>query len=270
VSQDFAGKVAVITGGASGIGLGIATEMAARGARVVIADIEADALASAAVTIGATGIQTDVTDQDSVQALADETVARMGRVDVVCNNAGIGPMAMIADMTPSDWRWIIDVNLYGVIHGIHAFLPKLRANADGGFILNTASIAGLAAGMPGLGAYCVTKFGVVALTECLRAELVMANSAIGAGVLLPGPVRSNIGKSKRNRPATLGDGALADVELDDVAEEFGRAIPWLSPQEAGRIAADGIRDRHLYVPTHPQMFDAVGARHDAIAAAFSR
>src|SRR3712207_1554825 len=156
---DLDGKVAVVTGGASGIGLGIARRLAAAGARIVIADVEAAALDAAAQELGAVGVQTDVRHRASVQALADTAVERFGTVNVVVNNAGVGPFGRIADLTEADWRWIVDVNLWGVIHGVSVFLPILQTAPGGGHIVNTASMAGLRPG-PNLGAYTVTKYGV--------------------------------------------------------------------------------------------------------------
>jgi NAD(P)-dependent dehydrogenase (short-subunit alcohol dehydrogenase family) len=210
--QDLRGRVAVVTGGASGIGRGIARQLIGAGMQVVIADIERDALSRTADEIGAAGIPADVSDLESVRALARSVTGRFGAVHVVCNNAGVGPMARIADLTIEDWQWLIGVNLYGVIHGVQTFLPILEANADGGHIVNTASMAGLVAPQR-LGAYSVTKFGVVALTEVLAAELAQAGSRVGATVLCPGTVRTNIRTSSRNRPEHLAGGGLADVGI---------------------------------------------------------
>jgi NAD(P)-dependent dehydrogenase (short-subunit alcohol dehydrogenase family) len=171
--KDLAGKVAVVTGGASGIGRGIASRMIAVGMRVVIADVESAALKETSEQLGVIGVQTDVRDPHALEELASRVLSLHGRIDVLCNNAGVGPLARLADMTHDDWRWMIEVNLWGVINGIQSFLPILRANPDGGHIVNTASIAGLTVG-PGIGAYCVTKFGVVALTETLALELELA------------------------------------------------------------------------------------------------
>ncbi len=160
---DLNGKVAVVTGGASGIGKGIARQLKAEGAQVIIADIEEGALHKTAAELGATPVLTDVSDAASVDALAKEAHNAFGAVHIVCNNAGIGPMAAVADLTLDDWKWMLGVNLWGVIHGIHTFLPILKANPDGGHIVNTASMAGLDA-PPNLGAYAICKFGVVGLT----------------------------------------------------------------------------------------------------------
>jgi NAD(P)-dependent dehydrogenase (short-subunit alcohol dehydrogenase family) len=195
--SSFEGRVAVVTGGASGIGRGVAEELIARGAKVVIADIEGDLLEKTAKEIGAVAVPTDVSKLESVQALCQETLRRFGRVDILCNNAGVGPMGRIEDTTLADWKFMIDVNLWGVIHGVNVFLPHLIANPDGGHIVNTASQAGLTA-FPHSGAYAVTKYGVVALTETLAAELAYDHPKVGAGV----PVRARSTPASSRASAT--------------------------------------------------------------------
>jgi NAD(P)-dependent dehydrogenase (short-subunit alcohol dehydrogenase family) len=261
---ELRGKVAVVTGGASGIGKGIATQFVAEGMRVVIADIEQAALEAAARELGAVGVLTDVSDIDSVHALAKEAANRFGTVHVVCNNAGIGPLAAIADLTMDDWNWMIGVNLFGVIHGVQTFLPILRANPDGGHIVNTASMAGLVA-PPRLGAYSVTKYGVVALTEVLAMELAAAGSKVGASVLCPGTVSTNIGTSSRNRPAQYAGGGLTDV---DIAQDDNPFYRWITPEDAGAVVVRAIKRGDLYALTHPDWYPLVEQRHQAIAAAF--
>jgi NAD(P)-dependent dehydrogenase (short-subunit alcohol dehydrogenase family) len=228
---DLRGKAAVVTGGASGIGKGIAARLIAEGMRVIIADIERGALEKTAAELGATAAGVDVSDAGSVAALAERAIAEFGTVHVVCNNACVGPMAPVADLTMADWDWIIGVNLYGVIHGVQTFLPVLKANPDGGHIVNTASMAGLVA-PPRMAAYCVTKFGVVALTEVLAAELTAEDSKVGVSVLCPGTVRTNIGASSRNRPQHLAGGGLADVDISGDDNPFFR---WISPEDAGPV-----------------------------------
>lgn len=267
--NDFAGRVAVVTGGASGIGRGIAEVLIAAGARVVIADIEQAALDSAALQIGAIGIQTDVSKADSVLALANAVIERFGQVDILCNNAGVGSMAKIEAMTLDDWQWMLGVNLWGVVHGLNAFLPHLIANQAGAHVVNTASIGGFAP-LPSLGSYAVSKFGIVALTEVLALEMAADHPHVGATVLAPGPIRSNIGKSRRNRPADFDGGSLADIELDDVASDFGGAIPWAEPRRAGEVVIDAIRNGSLYATTHPEWFGVIAQRHEAIAAAMGQ
>ena len=263
--KDLEEKVAVVTGGASGIGLGIARQFRAAGMQVVIADIEEAALQRAAAETGALGVRTDVRDPASVQALADATIAEHGAVHVVVNNAGVGPMAPIADLQLSDWQWMLQVNLWGVIHGVHVFLPLLKANAEGGHIVNTASIGGLVPG-PGLGAYNVSKYGIVALTETLAMELAAEGSAVGASVLVPGTVRTGIGRSTRNRPGGATGGALTDVDLE-AGPDLG--MTWLEPDDVGRILIDAIAAGDLYVVTHPEGWPMVASRQQAIADAFA-
>jgi NAD(P)-dependent dehydrogenase (short-subunit alcohol dehydrogenase family) len=262
---DLQGRVAVVTGGASGIGKGIARQLKAEGAQVIIADIEREALDHATREIGVIGIATDVSDADSVQALAKEARNRFGTVHIVCNNAGIGPMAKVADMTLDDWRWMLDVNLWGVIHGIHAFLPILAANPDGGHIVNTASMAGLDA-PPRLGAYATCKFGVVGLTEVLAQELALEGSRVGVSVLCPGTVRTNIGRSSRNRPARLS--SEVGFEDIDIELEDNPAYRWITPDDAGAVVVRAIKNGYLYALTHPDWYGRVARRHELIAEAF--
>ena len=261
---DLAGKVAVVTGGASGIGKGIATELVAEGAQVVIADIQLDAMEATAQEIGAAAVQTDVSDPASVDALARTVLARYGAVHVVCNNAGIGPLAPVADLTLDDWRWMLGVNLWGVIHGVHTFLPVLKQNGEGGHIVNTASMAGLVAG-PRLGAYAAAKFGVVGLTEVLAAELAADNSRVGVSVLCPGTVHTNIGTSSRNRPADLPDAGFKDI---DIELEDNPRYRWIYPEDAGAVVVRAIKRGDLYALTHPDWYPLVAERHEAIAEAF--
>jgi NAD(P)-dependent dehydrogenase (short-subunit alcohol dehydrogenase family) len=261
---DLAGKVAVVTGGASGIGKGIATQLVAEGAQVVIADIQRDAMEATAAEIGAAGVQTDVSDPASVDALARAVLTRYGAVHVVCNNAGIGPLAPVADLTLDDWRWMLGVNLWGVIHGVHTFLPVLKQNRDGGHIVNTASMAGLVAG-PRLGAYAAAKYGVVGLTEVLAAELAADNSRVGVSVLCPGTVHTNIGTSSRNRPADLADAGFKDI---DIELEDNPRYRWIYPADAGAVVVRAIKRGDLYALTHPDWYPLVAERHEAIAEAF--
>jgi NAD(P)-dependent dehydrogenase (short-subunit alcohol dehydrogenase family) len=266
---ELEGKVAVVTGGASGIGKGIAEALKAEGVELVIADIEDGALQRTAKELGATGIQTDVSDAASVDALAKEVVERFGTAHVVVNNAGIGPMGRIADLTLDDWKWMIGVNLWGVIHGIHAFLPILKANEDGGHIVNTSSMAGLV-GMPGLGSYTLTKYGVLGLTEVLAKELEEDGSKVGATVLCPGTIHTNIGTSSRNRPSGNA-GGLHDVDISQEGSEVDMSgVRWMIPIEVGAIVVDCIKSGELYALTHPDWWDMVEPRFVAIAAAFGK
>ena len=266
---DLEGKVAVVTGGASGIGKGIAEALKNQGVELVVADIEDGALQRTAKELGATGIQTDVSSADSVGALATEVVERFGTAHVLVNNAGIGPMGRIADLTLDDWKWMVGVNLWGVIHGIHAFLPILKSNEEGGHIVNTSSMAGLV-GMPGLGSYTLTKYGVLGLTEVLAKELEEDGSKVGATVLCPGTIHTNIGTSSRNRPDG-NDGGLHDVDISQEGSEVDMSgVRWMIPIEVGTIVVDCIKSGELYALTHPDWWDMVEPRFVAIASAFGK
>jgi NAD(P)-dependent dehydrogenase (short-subunit alcohol dehydrogenase family) len=263
----FAGKIAVVTGGASGIGKAIARRLVAERMTVVIADIERSALQKAAAETGAIGIHTDVASYDSVQALADEVKRRFGGVHLFCNNAGVASTAPIADMSLSDWTWLLGVNLWGVIHGIKAFLPLLKANADGGYLVNTASMAGFHV-TPDLGGYTVSKFAVVALSETLALELETDGSKVGVTVLCPGPVSTRLGSSQRNRPSALAGGVFVDKDLEALDE--GGGARWIDGDAVADVLLRAIKSGELYAFTHPEWAPIVRARHEQIANAFAR
>ncbi|GAB3618376.1 hypothetical protein GCM10027416_29330 [Okibacterium endophyticum] len=259
-------KIAVVTGGASGIGRGIAEEFVALGATVIVADIDGDRARDVASEIGATGVGLDVSDGDAMTQLATSVVEQHGRVDVVVNNAGVGPDGRIADLTLDDWRWIIDVNLFGVINGVHAFLPSLRSNADGGHIVNTASMAAFLP-LEGLGPYVASKMGVLGLSEVLAAELESEGSDVKVTVMLPGPVRTNIRESLKHRPdGQVGN--LSDVDLE--ASEQAQGLRWIDPREAGRIVARAVQNNDFLALTHPEWWPMLEARQAATRAAFDK
>lgn len=256
----FAEMTGVVTGGASGIGRGIAEAMLARGMRVMIADIEADACRNTAQEIGAAWHVTDVTKSESVEKLASSAVAQLGGVNLVFNNAGVGPAAQVKDMSLDDWRWMLDVNLWGVIHGIHHFLPILRQSGQAGHIVNTASLSGMVS-MAGRAAYAASKYGVVAITEALAAELEAENSPVGASILFPGATRTAIGSGSRNRPSD-SKGGLRDWELKtDSASLQAQKIRVLEPRQIGDIALDGVARGDLYIQSHPEFLGFVEARN---------
>jgi NAD(P)-dependent dehydrogenase (short-subunit alcohol dehydrogenase family) len=230
---------------------------------VVIADIERGAVERTAEEIGAHPVVTDVTDPASVDALGAEVVRRFGMVTIVVNNAGVGPMARIRDLSLEDWRWMIDVNLFGVIHGVRTFLPLLAASGRPGHIVNTASMAAFLT-LPGQAAYAVTKFGVDALTETLAQELAEDGSDIHATLLAPGTVHTNIKESLRNRR----DGAAGGLHDVDISEGEAGRLRWIQPIDAGRVTTRAIRNNDLYALTHPEWWPMVAERHERIRTAF--
>jgi NAD(P)-dependent dehydrogenase (short-subunit alcohol dehydrogenase family) len=207
----------VVTGGASGIGLALARRFAAEGCRVVIADIEEAALDAALPFLPreTLAVRTDVSRIDDVEGLAAATLERFGSVDIVCNNAGVSTFNLLKHQTLEDWRWVLDVNLWGVVHGVQTFVPIMRAQGTPAHVVNTASFAGLMSGIAYLGPYAVSKVGVVSLSETLRAELATEGVPIGVSVLCPGFTNTSVMESERNRPAHLG----AEVRTDD-AQQF--------------------------------------------------
>jgi NAD(P)-dependent dehydrogenase (short-subunit alcohol dehydrogenase family) len=257
--MELNGKVAVVTGGASGIGRAMAARFAADGMRVVIADVQPDALDATAAELGVHGVRVDVSDADSVAALADEVIDRFGAVHLLCNNAGVGGGGRIVDQTLNDWRWVIDVNLWGVIHGLHSFLPHLTKAPGGAHIVNTASMAGLAA-WPGIGPYNATKYAVVAISETLATEL--AGTDVGVSVLCPGVVNTNIFTSQRNRPEHLRN-ERSKTAARDANRQLAEQIGIDAAIVADRVA-DAVRDGQFWIFTHPELLDAVDERHRGI------
>jgi NAD(P)-dependent dehydrogenase (short-subunit alcohol dehydrogenase family) len=258
--QDLAGKVAVITGGASGIGLAMARRFGAEGMKVVVADVERPALQRAADELAASGaevlaVPTDTSIEGEVDALAATTLERYGDVHLVCNNAGVGSRGLpVAELPLEDFQWVLAVNLFGVIHGLRAFLPHLRAN-DVGHIVNTASISGLYH-LPRMGPYNASKAAVVALSETLRFELEAEGSHVGVSVLCPSWVRTNISTSDRNRPERFAY-ALDTDQMAQMAEYKARRRQQLTTValEADEVAAqvlDAVRSNRFYVLTHPE------------------
>lgn len=260
--MELSGKVAVVTGGASGIGRAMAKRFAADGMQVVIADIEPDALAATAADLGVLGVRVDVADADSVAALADEVVDRFGAVHLLCNNAGVGGGGRIADQTLKDWKWVIDVNLWGVIHGLFSFMPHLLVAPGGAHIVNTASMAGVSP-WPGIGPYNATKYAVVGISETLELEL--ADTTVGVSVLCPGVVNTNIFTSQRNRPGHLrNDRPKAEARQANV--QMMQQLGIDAAIVADRVADAVINDR-FWIFTHPELLDAVEARHAGMMAA---
>ncbi|HJT40805.1 MAG TPA: SDR family NAD(P)-dependent oxidoreductase [Sphingobium sp.] len=261
---EIKGKVAVVTGGSSGIGKGIAQQLAANGAQVVIIGRNQEALDRVASEIGGTAMQGDVTKLDQLVAVADRIRAEFGRLDILVNNAGIGPMAHLADMRQSDWRWLLDTNLWSVINGLEAFLPLMRESTSEGHIVNTSSVNGMSV-FPGLGGYSTTKYAVVGLSEALSAELEQEGGRIKVSIFLPGPVHSNIHDGVQHRSADYEAGSLTGTRLEELEAFANITVPWMDARLAADMLIEGVRNNRLYVWTHPEITAAITARQEAIA-----
>ena len=271
--ENLAEKTAFITGGASGIGLGMARAFLAEGMKVFLADIEADALEGALNDLRgeggrAEGTLCDVSDRDAVMRAAEAVRKTFGAVHVLCNNAGIGAGGPFGTLRPSDWDWVLGVNLMGVVHGIDAFLPEMRDRGEGGHIVNTASMAGLR-GTPGMGPYCAAKAAVVSISETLAGEL--EGSGIGVSVLCPGWVRTRILESARGRPQRFGPPRDRPANAEEAARYAAVSElieSGLDPLAVGRRVVEGIRREELYLITHPDWRVNVEGRFEAILASF--
>jgi NAD(P)-dependent dehydrogenase (short-subunit alcohol dehydrogenase family) len=267
--QSLAGKVAVVTGAASGIGLALARRFGQDGMRVVMADIEQSALDREAEVLAGEGIDvfarvTDTSLESDVDALAEATLDHFGGVHVVCNNAGVGSRGLkVADLPRRDFEWVIGVNLWGVINGIRAFLPRLLAQ-DEGHIVNTASVAGLIS-PPGMGAYCVSKHAVVTLSESLLHDLAERGSRVGVSVLCPAYVPTAIANSERNRPPSVSTSEKSAERLaKEAALKKAVAAGKLSAGDVARAVVAAVKENRFYVLTHPAIKGAVRARMEDV------
>jgi NAD(P)-dependent dehydrogenase (short-subunit alcohol dehydrogenase family) len=254
--EDFSGRVAVVTGGASGIGFALASAFAAEGMKVVLGDIEAPALDEAVGKLEASGadvigIRTDVSDAAQVQALADAAVARFGAIHIACNNAGVGAGGFSWEAPLSTWEWVLGVNLWGVIHGLRAFVPILMQQPEA-HVVNTASVAGLVGG-PYMGPYNASKHAVVAISETLYHEMGLMAPHVKVSVLCPGWVRTRIAQSERNRPADTGSEGDGDTVaegslMSDVLQPFiDKGMP---PEEVASKVLGAIRAERFWILPH--------------------
>lgn len=254
--QNFKGQVAVVTGAASGIGLATATRFAEEGMKVVLADIQQDALQKAVSGLQQAGhdviaVPTDVSKLEHIQALADKTIEHYGKVNVVHNNAGVVRAGTLEELAIDDWEWVLGVDLWSVIYGIKVFLPLIK-QAGEGHIINTSSSNGLQA-TANIGPYAVAKFGVVAITETLKLELDEANSPVGASVLCPGAVKTRICESDRNREAT-GIAAATDSATDKAFINAAGPIvdAGLEPTVVADMIVAAIKNQDFWIITHSE------------------
>jgi len=270
--KEFQGKVAVVTGAASGIGRGLAERCAQEGMKIVLVDVEEQALMQASQELKATGasvlaVQTDVSKAGDVEALAQKAFDTYGAVHLLFNNAGVGAGTSIWESTLADWEWTLSVNLWGVIHGIRTFVPLMLEQQTEGHIVNTASIAGLTSG-PGLGIYKVTKHGIVTLSETLYHELALRGAHIKVSVLCPGFVSTQILDSARNRPVQLQNdpteermGPESEALLQFMRQAVQAGMP---PHQVADIVFQAIRDEKFYILTHPEWKEAIRVRMEDI------
>lgn len=266
--KDFEGKVAFVTGAASGIGFGIAKAFASSGMKVMMADIEEEPLKKAVASIresngAAEGVICDVSDVDAVRAAAAKTIETFGKVHVLVNNAGVGGGGETGSIPLEDWKWVVDVNLMGVVYGCETFVPLIKEHGEGGFIVNTASVAGQA-GIAGMGPYNATKFAVVGYTESMNAEL--APQGIGVAALCPGWVNTQIMDSRRNHP---GGGADDGAFAQEAESTMGDAVKnGMSPDTVGKWVLESMEKDALYIFTHPKWKTMIEARTERLLGAY--
>ena len=268
--QDFAGKTAVITGGASGIGLGLASRLGSEGANLVIADIEDEALDKAADRLGNAGypveaVLTDVSDRTQIAALADTAQSRFGDVHLLHNNAGVVTTGLAEEQSDEQWEWVLDVNLRAVIWGCREFLPRMKAHGEPAHIVNTASMAGMGGG-PLMAPYFATKFAVVGLSEGLWHEAMATGSNVGISVLCPAFVRTGIARSDRNQPEGMGGWVTAGSQVGSRFAEFLTAgvDDGIEPADVAEAVVAAVRRGKLWILTHPESRESITRRAEAI------
>lgn len=268
--KEFKDKVAVITGAGSGIGFAMADRFAALGMKVVLADVDESALEVAERTLrdkGApvTSFGVDVSKADQVEQLAAHVFESLGAAHVLCNNAGVAVGGLSWSHSLEDWQWVMGVNLWGVIHGIRAFVPRMIAQGTEGHVVNTASVAGLISS-PYMSIYDVTKHAVVTLTESLKMELELSGTSIGASVLCPGFVATKIHESERNRPDSLKAAAGGESGQQEAMRDLARQQieAGMNPATVAEMVLEAIRDDRFYVLTHPNFSKLIRTRMENI------
>jgi NAD(P)-dependent dehydrogenase (short-subunit alcohol dehydrogenase family) len=270
-------KVAVVTGGASGIGLAIVKKFAAEGMRVVVADVDDAALGTAHAELQADQdekrtmvVRTDVTSLESVSSLADTVFERFGACHVLCNNAGVGaPSAKVWQTTPNDWSWVHGVNVTGVVNGILAFVPRMLESGEEGHVINTSSSDGPISPLPTASVYAASKAAVSVLTECLAAQLAEEGSAIKASVFYPsgGLLRTGLWTSERTRPTELArerpreTEAMTPERLEEMASKAGRTLHWQPLDELAAVVVDGIRDGRFVIMREGDVSQSAATLH---------
>lgn len=277
--KDLRDKVAVVTGGANGIGLALVRAFLGEQMRVVVADVDPDALEAAGREFAgeprAMVHRTDVTSLESVSALADAVYGRFGACHVLCNNAGVGaPSAKVWQTTPNDWAWVFGVNVTGVVNGILAFVPRMLASGEKGHVVNTSSSDGPISPLPSASVYAASKAAVSALTECLAAQLAEEGAAIGASVFYPsgGLLRTGLWTADRTRPPELArerpreTEAMTPERLEAMANKSGHELHWQPLEELAELVVDGIRqERYVIMKDAPEAAATLRTRAEAFA-----
>jgi NAD(P)-dependent dehydrogenase (short-subunit alcohol dehydrogenase family) len=269
--RDLAGKVAVVTGAASGIGFAMAERFAGEGMRIVLADIEGPPLNDATSRLARAGhdvcsLKVDVAKAHEVRELADFTLGKYGGIHVLCNNAGVGIGGAVWEHTVKDWEWLLGVNVWGVIHGLRSFVPAMLKQGDECHIVNTASTAGLDA-RPWLGMYSASKYAVVAISEALQQELAMVGSRIGVSVVCPAIVNTRIGEAERNRPEALRDDSSGEAPAQ--AQAFGEAFramlaSGIPPEQVADAVLEGIRNDRFYIIPSGETEQRIRSRYERL------
>lgn len=277
--MELPGRVAVVTGGAGGIGAALCRAFLREDMRVVVADVQADLLDAAVAEMSplgeVLGVVTDVTDPVSVEALADRTYDTFGACHVLCNNAGVGaPAANVWETTVNDWRWVHGVNVMGVVHGILAFVPRMIASGQPGHVMNTSSGDGGIDPLPGASVYASSKAAVSTLTECLAQQLISEGTELRASIFYPsgGLLRTGLWESDRTRPAELArekprpTEPMTVAKLEAMAGEKGFDLPWQDLDELARVVVEGLTgDEFVHMIDRPSMGPTLHARADALS-----